>query len=601
MAATTEVPSAFPVDPLADVEPTSGYRRSVINGILESYNSNYDFIVEAIQNAVDAIEDAALAELPDPYLLDVAVNLRENWISVLDTGVGLSEQELIRAFKPHVSLKLDPELRSRRGTLHAYRGYKGVGLTFLAYGTDDVRFHSKKDGNLAAVRMQYGHAWAIGERDEPAQIVIDEGEPPLQQHHRGTYIRVQFSSSTRPKSLSALASNAEAWGPILRTRTAAGQVLLKRDAVTAIRLRLRVTTADGEVHHFDPEATFLYPHMVERQPSFRFLDLNEYFQQFPEQAEPPPERRRQDGLYMIWDTERIRSELIEREREEFANELASYSPILYAFAPYQGSIWAEMNELIAQTRRRAHLYPGLMLALNGQRLADIFEIEATRYEAFSRNVFVIMHFDGARPDQGRKTVQEEVLGLAKAAANRAVQYLGKQRPLLRPAGEAPTPEQRQVERNHQDWLFNVQTHSKESPLLIPPVAYASLPLTEQDVVGLFHQLCALGVFPGIRIYATSQIKTYDCLALFECPVGSDQLKYYSVDRNPLGLAQFVIGDGPTFHTRNLTLEFKNNLDALLVDIEEPSKPKAFGQIDVCVCWSTVGDRFAGYELHEITE
>lgn len=593
--------TAFPIDPLVSVVPTDQFRRSVINGVLESYNSNYDFLVEAVQNAVDAIEDAKLLDLPPPYLLEITINLKENWISVLDTGIGLTEEQIISAFKPHVTLKVDPELRRRRGAQHSYRGYKGVGLTFLAYGTDDVRFHSKKNGALVKARMQYGHAWALGERDEPAKIDVDDTESLLDKLDRGTYIKVRFSSTTRPKSLSHLDPQPGAWEAIVRTRTAAGQVLLGRESIVPIRLRLHVTAGDGETHRFDSDPTFLYPHEVERQPDFRFLDVDRYFRQFPEQAEPPSDKIRQDGLFLTWDTEKITAELIESERQTFAQELTTYKPFLYAFVPYQSSVWTEMNEILAETKKRNHLYPGLMLAVNRQRLADIFEIDVTRYETFSRNVFVIVHFDNAKPDQGRKTVQDEVLDLAKRAANRAVQYLGKQRPLLRAPGESPTPQQRQIERGHQDWLFNVQTHARANPLHIPPVAYASVPLTEQDVIGLFHQLCALGVFPGIRVYATSQVQTYDCLVGFDCPTDAQGLRYSSTDNNPLGLAPFVIGEGDRFHTRDLTLEFKNNLDGLIADLDDSNKPKAFSQIDICVCWSTVDDRFAGYELAQIEE
>ena len=88
------------------------------------------------------------------------------------------------------------------------------------------------------------------------------------------------------------------------------------------------------------------------------------------------------------------------------------------------------------------------------RSRDIFEIGASRFETFSRNVFVIVHFDNAKPDQGRKTLQIEALELAQKAADRVVQYLAKQRDLLRPPGESPTPEQRQVEKDHSDWIFN---------------------------------------------------------------------------------------------------------------------------------------------------
>ena len=190
--------------------------------------------------------------------------------------------------------------------------------------------------------------------------------------------------------------------------------------------------------------------------------------------------------------------------------------------------------------------------------------------------------------------------MAKAAANTAVQYLAKQRALLRPAGEAPTPQQRQVERDHDDWLFNVRTHANSSPLHVPPVAFVSTPLTEQDVIGLFHELVSLGVFAGIKVYATSQSQTYDSMVRFECDRGTPHLAY-SLDESPLGLSPFVLGNERKFATRNLTLEFKNNLDGLILDVGDPNSRKTFGHMDICVCWSVVGERFRGFELTEIVE
>ena len=165
--------------------------------------------------------------------------------------------------------------------------------------------------------------------------------------------------------------------------------------------------------------------------------------------------------------------------------------------------------------------------------------------------------------------------------------------------EADTPGQRQVEKTHGDWLFNVRNHAASSPLHIPPAVYVSTPLTEQDVIGLFHQLSALGVFPGIKIYSTSQKKTYDCLVEFNCSPNEPGLQYSS-EGYPLGLTPYVLGVARTYSTRHLTVEFKNNLDALIGDIDGTS-PKAFAHIDICVCWGTVDDTFPGYALDRVVE
>ncbi len=588
---------SYPRDPLETVVQSDIYKRSLVSGVLESYNSNYDFLAEAVQNAVDAIEDAVLDELAGPFRLEVTINLSENNVSVLDTGIGMAERDLARAVAPHVSLKGEGGIMDRRGKKNSYRGYKGVGLTLLAYGTDDLRIHSKVEGQeIVALRMRYGNAWARGERPNSAMVDRDDDESPLSGLSRGTFVRLQFSESTRPKSLRALTPHIDAWAAILQTRTAIGQILIDRQPLDDIEASLTLIDSQGEKSDRPFEPSFLYPHNVDRNPEYRFLDLGTYYTEHPQRADIPDQFKRQDGVFVYWDTERIRTEYTRAEREEFEEQLNTYDPTLYAFVPYQGGIWGDMNSILSQSRSRSYLSPGLVLAINRQRLADLFPIDATRYEAFSRNVLVVVHFDNAFPDQGRKTVQDEVLDTAKAAANRVVQYLANQRLFLRPTGETPSAQQREVEFNKQDWEFNVRKHQERKPIHIPPVTYESEPLTEQDVVGLFHQLCALGVFPGIRLLATSQSQTYDSLVFFRCDSTERELK---ASESILGLAPSVLGESDTFQTRNLTLEYKNNLDGLIDDIDDENKPKQYNHIDICVCWGTVQESFAGYELKPI--
>ena len=215
-------------------------------------------------------------------------------------------------------------------------------------------------------------------------------------------------------------------------------------------------------------------------------------------------------------------------------------------------------------------------------------------------MFVLVHLDGAKPDQGRKTIEVDAEEFAQKATDRVVQYLAKQRDLLRPPGESPTPGQREVGKNHGDWIFNVKTHARTEPLHAPPVTYVSKPLTEQDVVGLFNQLSSLVVFAGMKIYATSQVKTYDCLVEYDVQRDMPGLSHVSPDEHPLGVSPFTLGDQRRFATKQLTVEFKNHLDALIEDVEGES-PKTFGNIDICVCWGKVSPQFRGFEFESLGE
>src|SRR5712691_11915040 len=145
-----------------------------------------------VQNAVDAVEDAILLALPRPYEIHVHVDMHANRLSVRDSGIGMSREQAIRAFAPSVSFKDTETLLKKRGTKRPYRGYKGVGLTFLAYGTDDIRLHSKHvSGDFTTAKMPYGRSWAVGERNESALVVEDTEVSPLENRERGTFISVQ--------------------------------------------------------------------------------------------------------------------------------------------------------------------------------------------------------------------------------------------------------------------------------------------------------------------------------------------------------------------------------------------------------------------------
>jgi hypothetical protein len=62
----------------------------------------------------------------------------------------------------------------------------------------------------------------------------------------------------------------------------------------------------------------------------------------------------------------------------------------------------------------------------------------------------------------------------------------------------------------------------------------------------------------------------------------------------------TLGNHKRFSTKQLTIEFKNNLDGLIADVDGDS-PKTFGHIDVCMCWSKIAGSFKGYEVEQITE
>lgn len=85
---------------------------------------------------------------------------------------------------------------------------------------------------------------------------------------------------------------------------------------------------------------------------------------------------------------------------------------------------------------------------------------------------------------------------------------------------------------------------------------------------------------------------------FECDPNEPGLCYS--EKDPLGLSPYVLGDGKNFSTKQLTVEFKNNLDGLIADLDGIS-PKTFAHIDICVCWGMIHNAFTGYAVEPVTE
>lgn len=598
-------PRELPYDPILATIHKHEYARRTIVGILESYNSNYDAIAEAVQNSMDAIEDAAVQGLPGPYLLEVTVDLKDNSITVLDTGVGMSQDQICEAFAPAATFKdlnYAQSILKKRGDKHNYRGYKGVGLTFLAYGTDDIWMQSRStDGAFIKVRMRQGRQWAESKIDTVPMLEKDNLAIGLEKHKRGTAVRMVFSANTRPSKLANLGTSIGVWESILRTRTAAGQVCLGRDALAPIKVRLVVISSKGAKQAKDVVPEFYYPHLVERNPKFKFLDVRRYHEEHPGIADYPANVKRQDGVYLQWSTEDIRKALGEKE-VLFRDELNDHRPDLYAFRPYNWPLWTELNRIATEQDRTHFFSAGLVVAVDRQRLADITPIKASRWTYVAENTFVLFHFDKAKPDLGRKTLQSKLMELAQSSADAVVQFIATQNVFLKQAGEKSTPAQREVELEHEDWVDNVKAHFRENPMAIPPASYVSEPLTEQDVIGLFNQLSALGLFPGLKIYSTSSQHTYDCYVHFDYRGDMDKLRYKSVTENPLGLSDDVLPTHESkFQTKGLTLEFKSNLEGLISDIENQDKRKTFPHVDILVCWGAIQDTYKGYNLVPVDE
>jgi hypothetical protein len=201
-----------------------------VRSVLDSYHGRLDAFAEALQNAVDALEarwsewvpeetDDLSAEDARPRLT-VALNFDENFVEVIDNGVGIAPAKVEELLEPFGS--------DKRGL--GKRGHKGVGTTFLAYGHPKFELHTKhefSDGPIAYA-IEGGRAWAtqpFGKIVPPTYKRISGIHPRLSKIESGTCVRIYFDGSTPIRDLSAILHNSPImWGYVLRASTAIGRV-----------------------------------------------------------------------------------------------------------------------------------------------------------------------------------------------------------------------------------------------------------------------------------------------------------------------------------------------------------------------------------------
>lgn len=588
-------------EPIEDWDPLSqgkedptlivAAQRREIRNILKSYTGYYDLFAEMIQNSLDAVDrrtkEAQKGYQPTIWIL---VDMYESVVSVTDNGIGMTLSQFQQFMKPNFSFK-DGKTS---------RGNKGVGATFLAYGFNYLEVATKTAGRVFSGVLQNGREWVEDKTETigtPKVTRCDVSHTAFLEIDRGTSMTLQLTGNhIRPKNLAYNgAENAKQWMSILRVTTPLGGIYICSDARPAVRVILEVVDLAGNITtEILDKSEYIYPHLALGTTA----DLREYLEDQEKRlkrgqdvSKPSPRFTKLNGLWGEWAGDEIindKSPIKPRLDDEEIALLRELGLTIYVFLGYSTELWDYYNDKVLELRKGLRLLRGgLQLATRNMPQGQPITIPLTENIGYQNVSHVIVHFDNAEPDLGRKGFQPEVVRLAERLSVSAVSAFKRYQPLLRSRTGAPAlQEQMKLDQ----WIEEQKKYEVQFPLVITgtqlflpteELPIRSMPRVEQDVVALFNQMLSSGIVRGVQILSTSQYKQYD--GLFRIKLEPPFAKYIYSSNNPLGIDKGIFsGAIESIISKVQVLEYKYILDDLIEEFQTGEKNP--DEINLVIAW-----------------
>jgi hypothetical protein len=584
-------------DPLQDsggADPgivISAQKREISN-ILKSYTGYYDVFAELIQNALDAVEKRLHTDDSIQGRVWVNIDLRAQSVEVTDNGCGMDLQQFRQFLKPNFSFKAGP----------GSRGSKGVGATYLGYGFNSLEISTRSNGTVYCGRIENGRNWVedfTGTVSRPMIFPSLVSAGPFAGVDRGTAVTVRLTGNNiRPRDLSwNQATTATQWSALLRLLTPAGGIYLAGDATPPVQIDVTVVDRNGSRTENAIECPrYYYPHLIIGKSG----NLDEFIKyqkrrmtKGNDPARVPARYRGLNGLWGEWGTEELLGDRtsdcpiqVRLDSEERA--LARSAGLrIYVYLAFSTDLWDNINDSQLRLRRGARvLHGGLQLATRHMPQGMTLTIPMTNNIGFQNLAHVIIHFDNAEPDLGRKGFQPEYVQVAEKIAVSAVTAFRRRYDLLRKPGVAKIfSDELKVEQ----WIRQQEQHEQDQPLSISgtglfmpteELPIRSEPLVEQDVVALFNQMLSSGLIRGIQLIASSQYNQYD--GLFRVRMDPPFDKYVRGPENPLGIDEESFTKQESYVTKVKVLEYKYDLDGLVEELQ--GEVKSVNDIGLVVTW-----------------
>jgi hypothetical protein len=346
---------------------------------------------------------------------------------------------------------------------------------------------------------------------------------------------------------------------------------------------------------------YLFPHEV----LGRTADLREFLKDQALRAEKgldiskvPPKFSNLNGIWGEWTGDEIlgNKSPVKPKLDDLEKGLISDLKLqIYVFMCYSTDLWDDYSDKKLGLRKGSRIIDGgLQQATKHMPQGSPITIPLKNNIGFQNITHVIVQFQNAEPDLGRKGFQPELTKLAEKISVSAVTAFRHhfERLLRRNTGATSLLQALKLDQ----WIEEQKEHEKAAPLVISgkglfapeeQLPIRSLPLVEQDVVALFNQMLSSGLIRGIQILSSSQYKQYD--GLYRIKMEPPFEKFIRGEGNPLGVeSEHFANLAEPIISPVRVLEYKYSLDSLIEELG--TEYKSANEIGLAVCWE-LGERW----------
>ena len=504
--------------------------RSNARNIIDSYAHPWDILAESLQNAVDAIEMRAEGEPNCEKFIHITFDESRRSIEVVDSGVGISPDDVTSILTPGKSLK-------RAGVGPGIRGEKGVGLSFMVLSTDRFVLETCDGNKTSRITINDAHKWTSG--ISPKRPKIDEAIVSEVSSYNGSQRFSRFSlehvARKEDDELDIFLLSKVRLIHLLRTRTAVGNTypIFNGGARPPVDIRVSlkfisplgaISASEDLDYQYATPASYLKKSRVFSWEKFE--DLRNRNNLRPLQGnslERVGKTQSKSGREVKW-------YMFESSRRTYDN-----------IAESAGLVGDDGPEIGA----------GIFVSTKSMPTGvSLPPPQRSQQASYWPMVFILLEYDAIRWDMGRKAVTgrttEMLRGIAKDIFDDAIYALphligGKSADLIGLEKEQELNKVKAAATGGQALDFD-------------KVKFLKVPKEEQGVIALFHELIGTGLIKSIATYQLGVREQYDAVVRVALP-----------DKG----------------SSNVVLEYKHKGEYFLEDLDGD---KRAADVRILVCW-----------------